>query len=654
VFSLANSYVPGISNLDVFVDGVNQYPASAYTETNSNTVTFASGLHAGAEVRFTTARTLSTSQSDAATTTYVPAGTGAVQTNVQAKLRETVSVKDFGAVGDGVTDDRAALLKAKTYAISSGKQLWCPSGLTIKLGATTDLRGVKDINFESDVLIPSGTLIVGGFFNSGDGNLRFANVTNGQSTLGPPPATPVLRITGVNNSFVSVGSCNYIQLYADAANSDDRSVSYNNMRFVGAVTLLELTDSGVALSYVNENFIYADRIVKYKIIGVGYEHNHNKLFHPCMEGSDVELVFTLCSVNQVYGARFEAASANPTVTFSSNTYSNTVIGTWSGAGSPYAQFNIPVAVSDSGEGNMVASEAATQFHKTPIISINANSMIVGTATSSGSPNRRIGASANGLTTLPAAVITPSLAGFSAPTFELIAVSDPIPVKLGDVIYWDGEYSGDLIRPIVWVLDQNQKPLVSEGVGGAFYSQPNLTTFNTTYGSYTVGTGLASVDLFPGAIVRSEVKFVRVGVLQSVGGLIKSLSASIYTQALKRSPTEDPSRTSFSLPVVDGTPTRGYVPLNSTVWDSVAKVIKWVSYQFETQTNGALSAGATSVTVASAGSISNGDLCGILLDDLTTHWSTISGLSGSTFTISAIPAGKAAASGNRIVFNRWAS
>jgi hypothetical protein len=61
-----------------------------------------------------------------------------------------------------------------------------------------------------------------------------------------------------------------------------------------------------------------------------------------------------------------------------------------------------------------------------------------------------------------------------------------------------------------------------------------------------------------------------------------------------------------------------------------------------------------VTVAAAGSIANSDICGILLDDLTTHWSAISSLSGSTFTIAAIPAGKAAASGNRVVFNHWAS
>lgn len=52
---------------------------------------------------------------------FVQAGTGAVTRTMQNKVREyAVSVKDFGAVGDGVTDDRNAINAAFTEVISRG------------------------------------------------------------------------------------------------------------------------------------------------------------------------------------------------------------------------------------------------------------------------------------------------------------------------------------------------------------------------------------------------------------------------------------------------------------------------------------------------------------------------------------------------------
>jgi len=57
---------------------------------------------------------------------FTQAGTGAVARTIDSKLKDVVNARDFGAVGDGVTDDTAALKAAATAALAAGARLWIP------------------------------------------------------------------------------------------------------------------------------------------------------------------------------------------------------------------------------------------------------------------------------------------------------------------------------------------------------------------------------------------------------------------------------------------------------------------------------------------------------------------------------------------------
>lgn len=60
---------------------------------------------------------------------FTQAGVGPVARTLQAKVRDSVSILDFGAVGDGIADDTAALQAARTHIAATGHTLHFPSGI---------------------------------------------------------------------------------------------------------------------------------------------------------------------------------------------------------------------------------------------------------------------------------------------------------------------------------------------------------------------------------------------------------------------------------------------------------------------------------------------------------------------------------------------
>ena len=103
--------------------------------------------------------------------TFLAAGTGATQRTALDKLRDVVSVKDFGAVGDGVANDTAAF--AAAVAASATGTILVPSG-TYRIGTNLTIPRTHGLWFSvSGIMsIDSGvTLAINGSVDAPDAQI---------------------------------------------------------------------------------------------------------------------------------------------------------------------------------------------------------------------------------------------------------------------------------------------------------------------------------------------------------------------------------------------------------------------------------------------------------------------------------------------------
>ena len=150
-FGLTGS--PGVkTNIQIYIDGVYQDKASFSLSGQTVTFTEAPPLNAGIEFIFGESVTQITG--DASAITYNQGGTGAQERTVKSKLQEFVSVKDFGAVGDGVADDTAAI----QAALNASKNVYFPDGVYLVSSWTTfSITTAKTKLFGSGAIKGDGT-----------------------------------------------------------------------------------------------------------------------------------------------------------------------------------------------------------------------------------------------------------------------------------------------------------------------------------------------------------------------------------------------------------------------------------------------------------------------------------------------------------------
>jgi parallel beta-helix repeat protein len=225
VFTLNTiDYTPNTNNLAVFVNGSKQVSGVNFTETSLNTVTFTSGLNAGDVVEFIYGLTIASGTLYATDIKYNEGGTGAVTRTLELRLQDCVSVKDFGALGDGTNDDTTAIQSALN---SGALYVFVPQG-TYKITST--------------LTIPTGVEFYGCDNSS---VISLANNASMISTTGSNIVVRNMKLNGNSSTYNNAGNNAIYVNWTSIAGSNLKISNVSIINIAGA-GIIALASSGTA------------------------------------------------------------------------------------------------------------------------------------------------------------------------------------------------------------------------------------------------------------------------------------------------------------------------------------------------------------------------------------------------------------------------
>lgn len=213
---------------------------------------------------------------DASEITFLQAGTGAVATTVQAALRESASVKDFGAVGDGVANDTAAL-KAAIDAVSAAgggvvripRGTYKHTGLTLPANITLQGDGYHVTVLDYTTATGNGITLASGARHVSilDLKLHSSGASTGWAISG---TAGVIGEFTINRYFIT-GFLNGIDIW-QAINSN---IGIGRMQGQGSTVA-----GGVGLRLGNSSTEVSTTVTVGQTYFQGYETNTHNVFCP--------------------------------------------------------------------------------------------------------------------------------------------------------------------------------------------------------------------------------------------------------------------------------------------------------------------------------------------------------------------------------------
>ena len=190
-----------------------------------------------------------------ADTTFLQSGTSAVTRTVQSKERDVVSVKDFGAVGDGVVDDTAAIQAAINYCATVTRgEVFIPQGFyrVSSLSITSGSISIRGAGKSVAVLQPTSAtanfITVSG--SAFDFTLRDLRI---RSTVTSPTAGAAIYCTdGVGATYLS--NLRIEKCFRGVETYNPASTFVSGFLRIADTDIAECSNSGIYINGISQFF----------------------------------------------------------------------------------------------------------------------------------------------------------------------------------------------------------------------------------------------------------------------------------------------------------------------------------------------------------------------------------------------------------------